>query len=242
SWDRGRKRELSWGPGPGNFPTAAPWVSVFGVLNGIMGFWDIAPKGIEKSLFKWVFHVRKNPLFHIFGFISVQQFQNLGNLNMVIRGNIHFKAIITDRNGSLCSKNDIYKNLDQFIDINQSHFPIIFDDRILIMGYFVAKCGHHRIIIWFSKRSENIGNGQGSKLPFGFLGPSHQKLLALFFGPSVMIVLQFLGGGGEDNMGRNFYFLTGRNQFLDQFNIGGIDYFGVLMSVHGGQMDYGITC
>src|SRR5690606_23754765 len=102
SWDRGRKRELSWGPGPCNFHKAAPWVSVFGVLNGIMGFWDIAPKGIEKSLFKWVFHVRKNPLFHIFGFISVQQFQNLGNLNMVIRGNIHFKAIITDRNGSLC--------------------------------------------------------------------------------------------------------------------------------------------
>jgi hypothetical protein len=71
--------------------------------------------------------------------------------------------------------------------------------------------------------------------------PLRQQFAAILFRFAVEVVALFLGGGGEQDVGRGTGGFAGGNELLHQAYVGVVDHLRVAVAVHGRQVHNGIA-
>ena len=148
-----------------------------------------------------------------------------------------FKAVSTYFLSYLRCFYHIYNDLHQFININETYFTIIENGGFFTMSNFMTKGCHKRIVIWFSKGTKNIGNGQGSEISAPCCCPCLITVLPSFFDLPIMVVFFFLRGGRKQNMWSNFLLVQAFIKLCQpDSTVGFVNNFRIFMPVHGSKM------
>lgn len=105
------------------------------------------------------------------------------------------------------------------------------------MGKLVAESSNHAVVIGMSERSEDIWYYKTTKGGIVSICPFFEQFSAFFFGFSVEVVALFLGGGGEEDVGGGLRVFASLDELLHEADVGAVDHFGIVVAVHGGEVD-----
>ena len=109
------------------------------------------------------------------------------------------------------------------------------------MGELVTESGNNGVIIRVPEGTEDVGYYEAGELGIVIECPLFEEFPSFFFRFSIEVVAFFLGGGGEKDVGCRLRIFTSLDELLNEADVGVVDDFGVVVAVHGGEVDDGVA-
>jgi len=125
----------------------------------------------------------------------------------------------------------------QFADIDQIQRAVDVYFWCFVVCELVAEGGYDAVVIGMTERSEDIGYHKTAERGIVFISPFLEQFSAFFFGFSVEVVAFFLCGGGEEDVGGGLRVFASLDELLHEADVGLVDDLGVVVAVHGSEVD-----